>query len=66
MQLDSAGVVPHIGLHEPDVQEPPPLTPSAIATVIHNPMDVGTSYTDQISFPDNWCAGTLIMHFISE
>ena len=33
-QLESASINPETGLHDPDVQEPPPLTPSAIAKAV--------------------------------
>ena len=40
-QLESAKVDPQTGLHDPDVIEPPPLTPNTIAIVVQKPMDVG-------------------------
>ena len=36
--LESAMVDPATGIHNPAVQEPPPLTPSAIAEVLKDPM----------------------------
>ena len=36
--LDRAKVDPATGIHNPEVQEPPPLTPSAIAEVLKEPM----------------------------
>ena len=38
--LDQAGVNSRTGLHDPEVQEPPPLTPSTIAQVVKQPMDI--------------------------
>ena len=39
-QLRTAGVSEPTGLHDPDVQEPPPLTPNTIAQVVKEPMDI--------------------------
>ena len=36
--LESAMVNPATGVHDPEVQEPPPLTPSTIAEFIKDPM----------------------------
>ena len=36
--LESAMVDPSTGVHNPEVQEPPPLTPSTIADVLKDPI----------------------------
>ena len=33
-QVESAGISSRTGLHDPDVQEPPPLTPSTLAKTV--------------------------------
>ena len=41
-QLDNAGVSIVTGMHDPDVEEPPPLTPNAAALIQKTPLDMFT------------------------
>ena len=41
-QLKTAGVSPITGMHDPDVAEPPPLTPTAAAFIQQQPPEVFT------------------------
>ena len=39
-QVETAGISSSTGLHDPDVAEPPPLTPSTIAKTVSLPEDI--------------------------
>lgn len=41
-QFETAGINLATGMHEPDVDEPPPLTPNAAAIVQQTPLDMFT------------------------
>lgn len=38
-QIDSAGINHDTGMHDPDVEEPPPLTPNTAAIIQRLPLD---------------------------
>lgn len=41
-QIESAGISKVSGMHEPDVEEPPPLTPNTAAIIQRQPLDMFT------------------------
>ncbi len=44
-QFEDAGINLFTGMHDPDVQEPPPLTPNTAAIIQQKPLDMFTKGT---------------------